>query len=788
MALRVLVRNKVYTLINVLGLALGICACIVIYVITSYELSFDRDHPDGDRIYRLGGRVQEDRGGGVKDVMYTEDVPPPTAETLHQEVPGIEAVAPFYRYEARNVEGAIITTPGYFSIFQYKWLAGNPATSLTEPFSVVLSERKARKYFGSLPPDKILGKEIVYDDSVRVRVSGVIKDWEMNTDIPYTEFISWTTIGHSRWKEIYHTDDWEPIKYTWTRAFVKLAPESSLARMASAGMDAQLAAFATRHLMSDSLLRLVHFNIQLQPLSDIHFNANYNHDGTRTAPLPTLYALMGIALFILLIAVVNFINLSTAQSLQRARETGVRKVLGSSRAGLIGQFLIESFILTLLAAIIAVLLVGPVLALFRNYIPSGVTFTVWHIRTLLFLLTLTVTTSLLAGLYPARVLSSYVPVVCLKGGFVQHGKWDLRKILITFQFAVSLFFIIGVFGIRDQIRYMLHSDPGFSRDAVLTVDAWGAQESTMKLLQSEVKRIPGIEGCVLQGHAPMSKISMELSMEFGDKDPQSMLVSVLAGGKEILPFYQMKLVAGRNLDKGEYVINETFCRAMGFKDPSAVIGKTVRWQGKVYPVVGVAADFHTGSFHERIRPLAIVDVADLETSLGIRVNPSNKVALERIREVWRRLMPGEAFPYSWLDESIAQLYMRDRQAEWLITVAMLVAIFISCMGVLGLILFVAERRGKEMGIRKVLGAGVGDIAWLLSRDIVWLMGLALLIVMPMAWYGLHRWLEDFAYRIEISGWLFVLAGLTGLGVTMLTISVPVIRAAISNPVERLRSE
>ncbi|MDO6434841.1 ABC transporter permease [Flavitalea sp. BT771] len=786
MALRVLSRNKIFAFINILGLAMGIAACIVIYQVCSYELSFDRDHPAGDRIYRLGGRVEEDRGQGTLDVAYTEDTPPPVAHALQEEISGIEAVASYYRYPARGHDGTIITAPGYFSIFKYDWLAGNPVTALEDPFSVVLSERKARKYFGGLAFNDILGKELIYDDSIRVRVTGVVKDWQENTDIPYTEFISISTIGRSGLKNSYQPDNWHFARGNpWARAFVKLAKDR-----VRAGVEEQLPGFAARHLRTDSMLRLVKFGLVLQPLSDMHFNAAYDHDGIRKADLPMLYVLIGVAMFILLMAVVNFVNLSTAQSIQRAKETGVRKVLGGSRSGLVRQFLVETFLLTFLATAVAISMVFPLLSLFRDYIPAGVTFSLFSVDTLVFVGSMMVVTTLLAGVYPARILSSYLPVKSLKGAVDEKGSY--RGILTCFQFVLSLVFIIGVLGVRNQIEYMLDTSPGFTKDAVITMNAWNGSEE-VKLFRQRVKQLPGVEDCILQGHAPMGAAIIEVPMKIEGQTGGDMLVSLLAGGRDLVPFYRLKLLAGRNMLESdslhELVINETYRRALGFSSDAAVIGRMIRIQGKVYPIVGVVADFHTGSFHEAIRSLAIGHVPELENSVGIRLGAGGgRDALARIGQVWKQLFPREAFSFTWLDESIAQLYAKDRQTQRLITVAMVVAVMIACMGVLGLVLFTTERRTKEISIRKVLGAGFSDVAWMLSRHLFVLLGIALLIASPLAWLGLRRWLRGFAYRTGVSWTLFAGAGLAALFIVACTVGLQVIKAATRNPSRGLRTE
>jgi hypothetical protein len=789
---------------------------MIICLVIQYEFSFDSFHPGKERIYRIGAKVQEDNGNQSMSADYSEGVPPPVPAMLKENISGIEAVAGFYPYgvkitipqndrksrdftstiDGTNMAGTIITGPDYFSIFSYDWLAGNQASSLAQPFSVVLSESRARKYFGPLLPEKMLGKELIYDDSLRVHVSGIVKDWEGNTDFPYTDFISFSTIGSSFLKRTYNSDSWHFTPgIPWICGFVKLARGKD-----PIIVNSQVTGLAGQHIKTDAFLRLIHFSLQLQPLPDIHFNSNYGHDGIRKAHLPTLYALMGIAAFILCIAVINFINLSTAQAIGRSKETGVRKVLGSSRSQLILLFLTETATLTLFAACIATLMTRPLLSVFSDFIPPGMEFHIGRPFTLLLIGSVTVATSLLAGLYPALVLSSSPPVLSLKGMPEDKniGHWNLRKALIVFQFTVSLIFIIGSVVIREQLKFMRDADFGFTPDAIITIDKGNITNRQLKVFGEKVQRLPGVDRYVLQGHPPMGDARMEFPIKYEGANIRELMVSILAGGKGFIPFYQMKLLAGRNLANSdslsEYVINETYSRALGFNTPGEAIGKLLYWKNKSYPIVGVVADFHEGSFHQAIPALLIGHMPEFENSMGVRLKTSGQhtgigeVSLSQIERLWKSTFPGEPFNYRFLDESIAQLYQTDRQVAWLMTVAMTVTIFMCCMGLLGLTLFIAEKRKKEISIRKVLGAGVADIIALLNRDFVMLISIALVIAIPIAWYGMNRWLQDFAYRIRIGWGVFAVSGICLILIVLLSTSYQVIRAAAANPIKNLRSE
>jgi len=455
-AWRNIMRHKVYTAINVFGLALGICACIVIYLITHYEFSFDRFHPDGDRIYRIVGEMKAP--SGQKDFVHS---PFSDVAGFEHQVPGYEAAA-FHTYGAsisipdgnkppkkfeNKIPGSyasstIITWPQYFNIFKYEWLAGSKATALSDPYKVVLTANRARQYFGDLPVSDMIGKTVIYDDSLQVTVSGIIKDWKENTDLGYTDFISISTVESRFLKDKIPTQDWNSLKPHQAMAFVKLLPGTTPEQV-----NARFKDFIKKNVKHD--LPGASLSMWLQPLTSIHFTNDFHRgddgDSFRKPYLPTLYVLMALALFILIIAAVNFINLSTAHSMQRAKEVGMRKVMGSNRNNIIVQFLTETLVLTLFAVSLSTLLVKPVLAAFSSFIPQGVTFHPSGTTTIIFLAAITLITTLLAGLYPARVLAAYQPVESLKGQASTQTKshWNLRKSLIVFQFTISLIFIMG---------------------------------------------------------------------------------------------------------------------------------------------------------------------------------------------------------------------------------------------------------------------------------------------------------------------------------------------------------
>lgn len=812
-------QHKLYTTTNVLGLAMGICACIVIYLIARYDLSFDTFHPDADRIYRIVGDAKDHDGG-------TQFLNSPIGEMagIEHDMPGFEAQAIFYPFGERitvpagkgkqavdfdgRLEGSysartILTGPSFFSIFPHVWLVGSPAV-LDAPNRVVLTEFSARRYFGTGPLEKMIGQTVIYADSLPVMVAGIVRDWNKLSDLGYTDFISLQTAPATWLRNQIPTTDWASLNPHRSQVFVKLTRGTD-----PATVNIVLAKYIREHNITWGHKPP---NYYLQPLSAVHYTPDFrpgdSGDNFRKAYLPMLYALMGIAVFILALAVINFINLSTAQSMQRMKEVGIRKIMGSSRNGLTLQFLAETLLLTGAAVVLSLLLVRPVLALFREYIPAGVEFQPWEAGNLLFVLLITLVTTLLAGFYPARLLSSYLPVLSLKGTLDRAGTGGarLRKALIVFQFTISLLFIIGSLVIARQTRFMRDADKGFNSDAILTVTNWRAEEGQMRMYAEQVKKLAGVENVIVEGNAPMGFAHSGGNFVYkGDgkgtgkaAELKDMGVTIQGGDISFIPFYGMRLVAGRNMGQAdnlqEVVINEAYSRALGFDQPEKAVGKLVYNNKIAYTVVGVVSDFHQDSYHETIKPLVIQNDEQLKQQVAVKLATKGKqtgevkLLLAEMEAQWKKLFPKQDFNYDFMNESISRLYEQETHTAWLMGVAMSITILISCMGLFGLALFTAGRRAKEIGIRKVLGATVTAITLLLSKDFLILVVLALLIASPLAWYFANQWLQNYAYRAPMSIWVIIEAGLAAIGIALLAVSFQALRAAVANPVKSLRSE
>jgi len=808
-AWRNIARNKVYTAINVLGLSLGVCACLIIYLVTAFELSYDTFHPDKDRIYRIVTSMQDAQGNKGDDASGIAPLP----IALRNELSGFEAVTGFCNYFAKvTIPGAdnrtkkflapkegeesspvIVAEPQYFKIFQYRWLLGKPSTALNEPFKVVLSEQEAHKYFGNGPLDKVMGKEVIYNDSLRLTVSGIVADWDKRTDFGFKDFISFATVQSSFLKNDIDLKSWTMWDFD-TQGYVKLAQGVTPAQV-----EKQFPRFVKAHIKLRDNTKI---ELSLQPLADIHFDNRYQDSYSRQAHLPTLYGLMAIAIFILLIATINFVNLSTAQSLRRAKEVGIRKVIGGTKASLTVQFLMETFIIAGAALVIAVAAVNPIISAFHSFIPQGVALHLFSPQVLVFLVGMLIITSLLAGFYPARVLSSYLPALSLKGqdSAQSNHKGYLRKTLIVFQFTVSLVFIIGTLVVADQIRFVLNKDMGFNKDAIITVHSdWNNTVDQLNVFCNKVRELPNVQIVSRHQQTPAAQRHGGTIMEYKGAGGAKIDAAFDFCDENYVPLFGLKIVAGRNLSHSdtlkEYLVNETCAKALGFRNPADAVGKFVEvgMPNSKRQIVGVLKDFNSRSLHEVITPFFMCSIKNRERAVSLKLatgkGVSNfKATIAQLGRAWKDVYPNDKFEYAFFDQTIAGFYDKEQKTEQLMNTAMLIAIFISCMGLFGLATFTAQQRIKEIGIRKVLGASVAGIVSMLSKDFLVLILISLVIASPIAYYFMHTWLQDFAYRVNISPFTFLLSGLAAILIALATVFFQAIKAAMANPVKSLRSE
>lgn len=812
-AIRNFWRHKFFTLINVLGLAIGICAALVIYLIVQHELTYDKFHKDGDRIYRVVSNMQFP---GM--TMNISGVPVPMAKAAREELSGLETVTHFLtQYETnvspdgnsqqqpkvfRKQQHVIYADEYYFTLINYDWLQGDAGLALVKPFSVVLTESRARMYFPGTELADIPGRTLTYNDSIRTTVTGIVKDFKVNTDFVFTDFISRSTIENSALRKDYNWEEWRSIS-SGSQLLVKLKTGAN-----PGGIEKQIANLRLKYVKPEQEGEKDGSQHFLQPLKDIHFNPDFDAFDQRQAHLPTLYGLMAVAVFLLLLGAINFINLSTAQASTRAKEIGIRKTLGGEKKQLILQFLSESFLLTVCATALSILLLPILLNVFRDFIPPGISAgSLNQSHVWLFLLLAVLLVSLMAGFYPALVLSRFNPVTAMKNQlYAQSGRsrsgW-LRQSLTITQFVIAQFLLIATLIVSKQIHYSLNKDLGYKQSALVYFNTkwnWGNRENDNRrfTLLQKLKAIPEIENLSLAGGPPaengMSSTSMSTTHN-GKKLETT--VEMKYADTTYFSLYGMKLLAGRNLHQSdtirEFVINETYARMMGFDQPEKAVGQLID-RGWPTPVVGVLADFHTKGTQQAIKPLAYSAATGRSRTIHLALKPKDNDpelwnrGLKKVEAAYKEVYPEEDFEYHFFDESIATFYKAEQNISRLLKWATGLSIFISCLGLLGLAIYSTNSRKKEIGVRKVLGASVPQVTGLLLKDFLQLVLLAILIAVPLGWWAMYNWLQDFSYRTGMSWWVFAATGTGMMLIAILILSVQTVRAASANPVENLKTE
>ena len=805
-AFRNIWRNKIFSLINITGLSIGITASLVIFMIVSYQFSFDTFEKDRDRIYR----VVSDMHFPDQEIKFA-GVPMPMPAAVKREITGIDVVAPLQEYgeatvrvEAKQEGGTpavfkkerrvMFCDEGYFNLIQYQWLSGS-AGQLREPFRVVLTESTAKKYFPDLSPEKMIGRRLTYNDSIQVAVAGVVQDLREVTEFDFKAFISMATIPSSGLRYNFSWDQWSNVSSSF-HLFLKLSQGISPSQITK-----QIELLKARSVKKQNL----NPSHSLQPLRDIHFDTEYGNFDEYLAEKPTLYGLLLVAVFLLLLGSINFINLMTAQAMHRAKEIGIRKTLGSRKGQLIFQFLSETFLLTSLATVLSLAMSPAIFKVFAGYIPAGVSFSavskpeVW-----IFLVSLTVMVSLLSGFYPALVLTRFNPALVLKTQMpvsAGRGRFLVRRSLIVIQFAIAQFYLVATMVVVKQIHYSLSKDLGYRKESIINLDLPFDDKDAGKrlLLLNKLRVIPEIDKVALGGDPPASNgFSFgSMTVDNGRKKIET-TVDIKYADSSYFEVYRMKLLAGRLMRSAdtasEFLINDTYAKFLGFQNPEDALGHFVEQGQSRLPIVGVLADFHSRSMHDEIKPLAFSCMKDQYYTLHIALAPHRengenwKAAITRMEESWKEVYPGQDLNYSFFDETIAKFYKTEQDTSILLTWASGLTILISCLGLFGLAIYTTNRRTKEIGVRKVLGASVAQIILLLSKEFIQLIALAFIISIPAAWWAMHRWLGNFAYRTSLDWWVFLLTGLPMMCLAMMVLTLKTARAASVNPVESLRSE
>lgn len=800
-AWRTLLANRLYTAINIFGLTVGISSCLVIYLIVQFELSFNRTIADADRIYRVYTTFSGDFEGTNRGVGTG------VQEAVTQ-FNGLEAAVPFQTWSAKvSLPGTdarskddethlIIVQPEYFLLNSaYEWKRGS-ADALKAPLQVVLELSQARKYFGTDDPDQVIGKTLHYNDSLVLTVAGLVSRKEGNTDFEFTDFISYSTIEASWLKERFSPHDWQSTNSS-SQLWIKLSDGT-----AKADIEKQMLELDKEYKKHSTNSGFWIVKYKLQPLSDLHYNAELGiFDQSRPAAhLSTLTTLSLVALVLLTMASINFINLETARAVKRAREVGIRKVMGSTRAQLIRHFLAQSVLLALVAVLLAIPAAELGLILFDDFVPKGVAFSLTEFATVGFLIGVVFVVGVLSGLYPAFVLSSFLPAIALKNqGYISSGNSRsayMRKGLIVFQFASAQLLIIGTLVIISQINFMLDKDLGFSQDAVIHVQPpWDASEEKRFVLKNELERVPGIAKLSLCQSPPAANgySSNVLTVKRNGEEVRKSVMRKF-GDINYLEVYGIQLVAGRNLTpnhKTEILVNETFLKEFGLNQQDA-LGQEVTQHERVYTIVGIMKDYHVFSLHAPYSPVYMSGLEEELYAMSVKISrPESgkydfKPVLSDMEAAWKKVYPDKNFSYNFVDETIRNFYLSEKRMSRLAATAMTIAIVISCLGLFGLVSFTSIQRSKEVGIRKVLGATAQNILFLLSSDFIRLVAIAFLIAVPVSWWMAGKFLEDYTFHVTPGVTLYLLAGLGSVILAFLTVSYQALKTSFMNPVESLR--
>jgi len=797
-ALRSLWKSKGFTAINIIGLAAGLGVCLLIVLYVADELSYDRFNVNADRIYRLDADIY------FNSTQFTSSISPkPLALTLTKECPQVEQMVRI------NSSNDILIKKGgdwirdhhlafadstFFKVFSIPMVTGDPATALNEPNSIVIDESAARRYFNSTD---VVGKTLELENKTVCKVTGVMQDFPRQSHF-HLSFIRPV-------RDSYQGDNDQWLSNNW-HSYILVRPGTDRAYLQSR-VDATVDKYLGKQLeqvlhtsIKDMNHQGAHFIYHLMPLEDIHLQSNKAYELEPNGNKSYIYIFSFVAILILIIACVNFMNLSTARSANRAKEVGIRKVAGSTKGHLIIQFLTESVLLSffslLLALGIALLLLPMFNQLAGKELHAG---SLFSFRFLSLLVLLVFLVGCLAGSYPAFYLSSFQPIQVLKGKIASGFKGSLlRSILVVGQFVISIGLIISTIVIYNQLNYIRSRETGFDRDQVLVIHNAYLAGDPIKTFRKELTQLTGVADATLSGDLPTNGGGYDQEGWFRSSSMDTKGAVVLTNlfvDEHYVPTLGMRMVQGRNFsidfpsDSTGIILNESAVELLGWKDPIDHIfyrpGDSMK--SVAYHVVGVVKDFNFSSMHDKVGPL-VINMSDNRGNMAVRLRGGDIVGpVGQIEAKWKRMANGVPFTYTFMDDDFNKLYQSEKQTGQLFISFAVFAIFIACLGLFGLVTYAAEQRMKEIGIRKVLGARVSGIVGLLSKDFALLVGIAALIAFPFAWWGMSKWLNSFAYRIGISWWIFVAAGAVALLIALLTVSLQTIRAALANPVKSLLS-
>jgi len=810
-AVRNLLKRKGYSIINILGLSTGMAICLLIVLFVNDELSFDQFHDKGDHIYRMV--VKRQYPGRTTSYSI---IPQSYVFAVRRECPEVQEAVRVYdftgggvfqlkygdkAFEEKRVYGVDST---FFNVFSSKMLAGSKKDALEKASSVVLNETTAKKIFGSV--DQAVGKLLQPEgnNNPPLKVTGVVADWPENSHFQFDMLL--TTAGNN------NTSQENYVNFA-AHTYFLLNKNASPATI-EAKMQHIIEKYAAGNIEKNFSQTFQQFQANgngytyyMQPLKRIHLTSHLEAELRPNGSIRAVYIFGVVAVFILLIACINFINLSTARSTERAKEVGIRKTFGSERKSLINQFLVESTILSILSMVLAILLVFLMLPFFNQVSGKNLQLSVFFsLKNVAIMLLVTIITGLVAGLYPALVLSSFKPIQVLKGKF-KSGSYGLalRNGLVVFQFAISVILIICTIIVNTQMNYMTSGNElGFSKQNTIIIERSDLLDTKTKAFKNEIRTIKGVDDITSASALPGQENYFGVSWAvMGAKEPMT--------GRGIITDEQYRNTLDLQMKEGRFfskdfptdslsiVLNEKAVAELGLKNPigTRLTSPDGFYNGRngeqyIYTVIGVLKDFHYQSLHQVITPLIFTSSARFNDQMGfaaVKIKAGDfKSAVEAIEQKWKQFVKDRPFHYNFLDKTVEEQYLAEQTTQKIFTFFSSLAIFIACIGLLGLAAYATQQRTREIGIRKVLGASAGNIVRMLSVDFLKLVLIASLIAFPVAWWAMHKWLQDFAYRVNMGWWVFAIAGISSVIIALATISFQAIKAAMANPVKSLRTE
>lgn len=800
-AWRNLIKRKAFSFINIAGLSIGISVCFIIMLYVQDELNFDRFNKNADRIVRIVFKA--DINGGK---IYEANVMPQVASAMTKDYPEVEdatrlrvAGAPKISYKGRNFrdDELVFVDPNFFSIFTLPLIEGDVKTALKEPNTLVITKAAAKKYFGNENP---IGKTLVFtsNNNEPFKVTGLIDKVPVNSHFQFDLFGSMTGLNEAK------SDSWMGSNFF---TYILLKPGSDYKKL-EAKLPGMVEKYMGPQIQQQMGVSLEQFRKKgnglgfvLQPLTSIHLYSHSNYELTSPGNVMYVYIFSAIAIFMLLIACINFINLSTASASKRAKEVGVRKVIGSGRLQLVKQFLLESALLTFFALLISYGLIQFLLPVFNDISGKDLSFE-FEIRIIAAFIGLGVFVSIVAGMYPAFFLSSFKPASVLKGKFTGgNNSFGLRSSLVVFQFFISVALIVGTIVVWQQMKYIQHKNLGYNKEQLLTISNSWALGKNERIYKEKMLKDPRIVNATISAYKPAGPSGNNNALAYpSGRDNEMMRTLEYQVDEQYIPTLGMQLAAGRNFsrdlatDSTAMIVNETAAKAFGWGVNDA-IGKTIvrkiDKEGKgmdfLFHLVGVVKDFNFKSLHEPITPLLMVLGQDWGLIFKIKTTDIPGL-LSAMKKEWANFQTDEPFTYAFMDNLYNKTYVAEQKTSAILNIFSALTIFVSCLGLFGLITYTAEQRTKEIGIRKVLGADVSQITGMLSKDFIKLVCIAILIAFPISYWAMNKWLQNFAYRINTSWWMFVASGVIALLIALITVSFQAIKAATANPVNSLRME